>query len=87
MHIYYMTKTISDKLEDEVVKNNINKKEEALRESKRLIQQIDLRKNELEQERAIIIKSTAQFAHFLQYNAISPFNDSYKGYIEYLITR
>ncbi|XP_044271283.1 uncharacterized protein LOC123015565 [Tribolium madens] len=87
MHVYYLTKTKDGKIVDDVVKNNINQKEEALRERQRLIGEIDRRKRELEEEREAIIKSTAQFAHFLQHNAISPFNDSYKGYIEYLISR
>ncbi|RZC34101.1 uncharacterized protein BDFB_010065 [Asbolus verrucosus] len=87
MHVYYMTKTVDDKIVDEVVKNNIHQKEAAVCEAQRLIREIDRRKSELEQERDVIIKSTAQFAHFLQHNAITPFNDSYKTYIEYLITR
>nr|XP_008197555.1 PREDICTED: uncharacterized protein LOC659539 isoform X2 [Tribolium castaneum] len=87
MHVYYLTKTIDDKVVDSVVKDNINQKEQALREGQRLIGEIDRRKRELEEEREAIIKSTAQFAHFLQHNAIAPFNDSYKGYIEYLISR
>jgi GTP-binding protein EngB required for normal cell division len=87
MHVYYLTKTVDDQIVDDVVKNNIHRKEEALQESQRLMREIDRRKEELEGERKIIIESTAQFAHFLQHNAISPFNDSYKAYIEYLITR
>lgn len=82
-----MTKTVDKKIEDEIVKMNINQKEAAVLEARRLMGEIDKRKQTLESERDTIIKSTAQFAHFLQQNAISPFNDSYKSYIEYLIKR
>jgi GTP-binding protein EngB required for normal cell division len=87
MHVYYLTTTVAGQIVDDVVRNNIHKKVQAVQESQILIGKIDRRKGELEGEREVIIKSTAQFAHFLQHNAILPFNDSYKAYIEYLITR
>ncbi|KAH0821493.1 hypothetical protein GEV33_001298 [Tenebrio molitor] len=89
MHVYYLTKTCVVQIVDDVVKNNIHRKEEALQESQRLMREIDRRKEELEEEREVIIRSRAQFANFLQHNAIFPLipNDSYKAYIEYLITR
>ncbi|KAJ8910299.1 hypothetical protein NQ315_002461 [Exocentrus adspersus] len=55
--------------------------------SKTLINDISQRKEELEKEHGIIIKTCARFAHFLQNNAITPFSDSYKEYVEYLILR
>lgn len=82
-----MTKTVDKKIEDKIVKSNIHQKEAAVVEARRIMGEIDKRKSALEAERETIVKSTAQFAHFLQQNAISPFNDSYKSYIQYLIKR
>ena len=49
------------------------------------IQSLDQRKAKYEKEKEIIQGTMAKFAHFLQNNSISAYNDKYKEYIEYLI--
>lgn len=87
MHIYYMTKTKETTVKDDNVARNINSKEKVLESKRKLIKDIEKRKIELEIEHKVIIQTCAKFAHFLQNNAITPFSDSYKEYIEYLINR
>lgn len=87
MHIYYETETVNDKIEDENVRENITSKERALQETETLIKQMHDRKMELEREHNTIAHIAAKFAHFLQRNAITPFNDSYKEYMQHLIIR
>ncbi|XP_023311754.1 uncharacterized protein LOC111692176 [Anoplophora glabripennis] len=87
MHVYYMTKTVENKTVDKNVKQTIDSKEVLLQNARKLITDISRRKDELENEHNIIVRTCAKFAHFLQNNAIIPFSDSYKDYIEYLIMR
>lgn len=87
MHIYYMTITKEGTVRDDNIAKNIDTKEKVLASKKKLISDIKIKKDELDMEHQTIIKTCAKFAHFLQNNAITPFSDSYKEYIEYLITR
>ncbi|XP_023309902.1 uncharacterized protein LOC108905327 [Anoplophora glabripennis] len=87
MHIYYLSKTVENKVVDKNIQKNINNKTAVLENCQMLIKHISTRKNELDEEHNIITKTCAKFAHFLQNNTITPFSDSYKEYIEYLITR
>lgn len=82
-----MTKTKDATIKDDNVAKNINSKEKALDRKRKLIQEIEIRKAEFDGEQNIIVKTCAKFATFLENNAITPFSDSYKEYIEYLITR
>ncbi|RZC40591.1 hypothetical protein BDFB_005023, partial [Asbolus verrucosus] len=87
MHVYYITKPIEDNVVDDIVKQNIDTKERACKEKEKLMKKITQRRKELEAEHKVIVEIIAKFAHFLQQNAITPFNDSYKEYIEHVITR
>lgn len=87
MHIYYLTKTVENKVVDKNILKNINNKKTLLENTQKLINNISIRKKELDKEHKIITQTCAKFAHFLQNNAITPFSDSYQEYIEYLITR
>ncbi|KAL1497314.1 hypothetical protein ABEB36_008298 [Hypothenemus hampei] len=87
MHVYYETKKKNGKKMDPTVSQNINNKESAIANTKRIIASIKQRKEQLENELAIIIRSNAKFAYFLSNNAITAFNDSYETYIQYLIHR
>ncbi|KAJ8966649.1 hypothetical protein NQ314_003416 [Rhamnusium bicolor] len=87
MHIYYMTKTKEIREIDPNVQKNVDNKGKVIENANKLIEDIIKRKMEFEKEHDVIVKSCAQFAHFLQNNAITPFNDSYKDYINYLIIR
>ena len=87
MHIYYETETFENKIEDKNVLKNITCKEDAAKEKQKIINQMLNHKEQLETEHKYIIKCSAEFAHFLQQNAITPMNDSLKEYVKYLITR
>ncbi|KAL3268004.1 hypothetical protein HHI36_007137 [Cryptolaemus montrouzieri] len=87
MHIYYMTEKFDDKKIDASVQSRINSSEKALAEAERIINEIKKRKTELESEKDVIINCAVKFASFLQANAITPFNDAYRKYIEYMIIR
>ncbi|KRT81129.1 50S ribosome-binding GTPase [Oryctes borbonicus] len=83
MHIYYMTETYEDQIDNEGVKAQIKDREAAINIMKTLIANMESRKAHYENEMDTIIKTIAKFAYFLQRNLISPYNDAYKGYIEY----
>lgn len=87
MHIYYESETYDDRIDDQSVKSQIQTREAAIKETQKLIAKLEGRKLDYEKEKDTIIKTMARFAHFLQRNAIAPYNDSYKAYIEYLIDR
>ncbi|KAK9880706.1 hypothetical protein WA026_013032 [Henosepilachna vigintioctopunctata] len=87
MHIYYESKTVDKTIENDNVKQKINSKEELMNEKKKVIAEIKQIKLELEIEHKTIIHYIAKFANFLQHNAITPYNDVYREYIEYLIDR
>nr|XP_023028421.1 uncharacterized protein LOC111516499 [Leptinotarsa decemlineata] len=87
MHVYYMTETKEVKEKDSNIEQNINSKEEVMDNVRKLIENMETKKEELDSEHHIIINTSARFAHFLQNNAITPFSDSYKEYIEYLINQ
>ncbi|CAG9817267.1 unnamed protein product, partial [Phaedon cochleariae] len=86
-HIYYTTEVKDIQEVDHNVEKNINDKTKMVEEAEKLIKSITTKKEELDTEHHIIVTTCARFAHFLQSNAITPFNDSYKEYIEYLINR
>ncbi|KAF2891786.1 hypothetical protein ILUMI_14387, partial [Ignelater luminosus] len=87
MHIYYQSFTYEDNIVDDNVRSQITTKENAKRAAENLIREIKQRRAEYEKEQNIIIKNTAKFAHFLQNNAITAYNDAYQSYLEYLIDR
>ncbi|KAI4461232.1 50s ribosome-binding gtpase [Holotrichia oblita] len=87
MHIYYTSETYDDRINDEGVKAQIKNTETALNEKRKHVAKLESRKASYEKEKDTIIKTMAKFAYFLQRNAIAPYNDSYKAYLEYLIDR
>ncbi|KAF2903724.1 hypothetical protein ILUMI_02432 [Ignelater luminosus] len=87
MHIYYQSFTYEDNIVDENVRSQISTKENAKSAAEKVIREIEQRRKEYESEQDTIIKSTAKFAHFLQNNAITAYNDAYQSYLEYLIDR
>ncbi|KAL1497317.1 hypothetical protein ABEB36_008299 [Hypothenemus hampei] len=87
MHVYYETEKKSIQKIDPTISQNIDTKEAAIENTKRVIVSIKQRKEQLENELAIIIRNNAKFAYFLSNNAITVFNDSYATYINYLIQR
>nr|CAI5858609.1 unnamed protein product [Callosobruchus analis] len=87
MHVYYLTREKEDQIVDENVIRGIKTKEEAQQRAQYLISKMDIRQDELEREHKFIVRCSARFAHFLENNAITPFSDSYKAYIKYLLDR
>lgn len=87
MHIYYMIQKFDDKKLDTNIQNKITTSEKGMAEAKRIIANIKQRKTELELEKDVIVDCAAKFAGFLQCSAITPFNDAYRKYINYMIFR
>ncbi|XP_050510540.1 uncharacterized protein LOC126887194 isoform X1 [Diabrotica virgifera virgifera] len=87
MHVYYLTKTVQKEEVDENIQRNITSKEDLIKSKQLVIRNIEVKHSELHNEHQVVVEACAKFAHFLQNNAITPFNDSYKEYIEYLVNR
>lgn len=87
MHVYYLTKVKEDREIDSNIQKNIQSKEKVIENATKLLKSIELKKVDLESEHQIILTCCAKFAHFLQNNAITPYNDGYAEYIKYLIDR
>lgn len=86
-HIYYQSRAVQERLEDANIKSQLKNKESAKAAVEQLIRDIERRSTEFEEEQEMISKSTAKFAHFLQNNAITPYNDAYEYFLEYTIDR
>lgn len=86
-HIYYESHLVKTEIESESVKIQLKNKQDAQAAIEEFIRDIERRFAEYEEERDIISKSTAKFAHFLQNNAITPYNDAYECFLEYTIDR
>ncbi|KAK4872829.1 hypothetical protein RN001_014858 [Aquatica leii] len=87
MHVYYETETFEKKLEDEFVKTKIMTEQQASRSVQTLTSNLSNRFTKLIEEKDTITKTTAKFACFLKTNAITPYNDAYEAYLQYLIDR
>ncbi|KAK9731258.1 hypothetical protein QE152_g13862 [Popillia japonica] len=87
MHIYYETQPYNYQAEDKSVAKNIAQNKVDMQDIENKIRELEARNNEYRNEIMIIQESMAKFAHFLKNNAITPYNDTYKKYIEYLIDR
>ncbi|KAI4462504.1 50s ribosome-binding gtpase [Holotrichia oblita] len=87
MHIYYKTEPYNYQAEDPGVKKNIEKNKVDMQDIENKIQELNARNVEYRNEMETIQESMAKFAHFLKNNAITPYNDTYQKYIEYLIDR
>uniref|UniRef100_A0A6P7GUE3 Uncharacterized protein LOC114346593 n=1 Tax=Diabrotica virgifera virgifera TaxID=50390 RepID=A0A6P7GUE3_DIAVI len=85
MHVYYLTKPVEKQEVDENIQRNITSKEDLIKSKQQVIRDIEVKHSELHNEHQVVVEICAKFAHFLQNNAITPFSDSYKEYIEYLI--
>ncbi|KAF2898089.1 hypothetical protein ILUMI_08089 [Ignelater luminosus] len=87
LHIYYITETYEDKIVDVNIDSQISKDKIEVGTVEAKIKEIKDRSKEYKTEEETIIKTIAKFAHFLQNNAITPYNDAYKQYMEYLIDK
>lgn len=87
MHIYFETEQYTDREIDKKVDADIKKKEEIVRDITAFINRLQTQKRALEGEKDIVQKSMAKFAHFLSNNAITPYNDKYQEFIQYLIEK
>jgi GTPase SAR1 family protein len=85
MHVVKCTRVIENNIVNEKVHNEIRTKEDAKREREKMIKELNERCESLSREKDTAIKLVAKFAHFLKTNAITPYNDSFKDYLEHLI--
>jgi hypothetical protein len=84
-HIYYTTKEVEKKVKDINVVSKLRTRESAKRETEEMVNQLQKRIEVSRNEKSIITKSTAKFAHFLNTNAITPYNDSFEEYLKHSI--
>lgn len=87
MHIYYATKLTEVKVVDKNVNLQIKDREGAALSAKQILESMEKLQTKHKNEQKSILQVTAKFAVFLKNNAISPYNDAYKAYIEFLIDR
>lgn len=87
MHVYYTSTTVEKRIENTNSVSNITDKEKLIEEAKQFIEDMVRRKEEFTMEHKTIVQSCARFTHFLEQNAITTFNDCYKEYLQYLISR
>lgn len=85
MHIYYDTEEYERRETDENLKSAIQTKESLSQSIQTKISEVDERRGVLVEEKRVITKMTAKFAHFLKNYAIAPYNDAFEGYLEHLI--
>jgi GTPase SAR1 family protein len=85
MHIYKNTRIEETQRTNVDVSKKIDNIEDAQKERQKTITYLSNECTELNSEKEIIINITAKFANFLKNNAIVPFNDSFKDYLEHLI--
>ena len=86
LHIRYETRVVTRELKDESVQQKITNKEEAKKAMQTLVNDLNVRINEMNAEKKTITDCLVRFAHFLSQNAITAFNDAYEHYLNYLIT-
>ncbi len=72
-------------VKDDKINTKITTKESPKREAERMVREIQEKCTKLENEKQLITKTTAKFAHFLNTNAIAPYNDSFEEYLMHLI--
>ncbi|GJQ75236.1 hypothetical protein Trydic_g9835 [Trypoxylus dichotomus] len=85
MHISFTTEPYMSREINMKVNADIKKKEEFVRQIEDAINDLKNQKLTLETEKRTVQQSMAKFAHFLNNNAIVPYNDKYQEYIQYLI--
>ena len=86
MHITYTTTIVEEKFISEDSQRLINEKGSEKEKKEEFLKQLEIKIDELEDERMMIMKSAASFATFMKENALIPFNDSFDEYLDMLIT-
>jgi hypothetical protein len=86
-HIYYTTKEVMKKVEDINVVSKLRTRESAKRETEEMVNQLRKRIEVLRNEKDVIFKTTEKFTHFLNTNAITPYNDSFEEYLKHSIEK
>ena len=85
MHITYTLKVDQEEFLSDEVQANINSiKDEKLKKDA-LKTELTNNTKELEEEREFIMECATNFGSFLKYNAMVPYNDAFKDYIDMLI--
>jgi hypothetical protein len=82
---YYKTTLVIKSGVDITVHQDIKSLEDERKKSESIIDDIHDRCEDLNDEREFITKCTAKFSHYLANNAIVPYDDSFKSYMEHLI--
>lgn len=85
LHIYYESLLIPVEVEDQSVKDALDKDLSAAQLKKNMINDRKAKIEKFEEELKEIEKASVKFACFLKRNAITPYNDGMEQYLNYLI--
>jgi DNA repair exonuclease SbcCD ATPase subunit len=85
MHITYDSCEVPAKTVDEDIKKQIEQKQAAIKIIELHNEKLNARVKQLEEEKIRLTSAGAQFASFLQLNAIAPFNDAMADYLDHMI--
>jgi len=85
MHIYYEMEEMDVLVEDSAVKDLIAQKADGKALIRQSIKTLEKRSEDLLKEKEFLTKSVARFAIFLKNNAIAPYNDAFKDYLQHFI--
>ena len=82
MHITYTTKVVQKEFLSEEVQETIRSKEDFKAKKDAAVNELTKNIEELEEEKHRIMNCASQFGSFLKHNALIPYNDAFKDYIE-----
>ncbi|GAB6028998.1 hypothetical protein CHUAL_004787 [Chamberlinius hualienensis] len=85
IHKYYGIREVAEKVIDKVVKTQLDSATNASKRANEILIQTKNRIADYTEEKIIVTKSMATFAHFLSNNAIICYNDAFIKYINYRI--
>ena len=87
MHILYDQIRTEIRVKNESVKHNIESQSDLRKEKETAIKDLESRVAKLEEEKKKIIEIAGKFACFLKKHAITPYNDCFGDYLDYLIDK
>ncbi|CAG8461512.1 689_t:CDS:2 [Ambispora leptoticha] len=85
MHIRYETKTVIKNILDPKIKKQIYENKTDQERKQAIVEQSEVRCQQLEKEKETMEKIIQKLAQFLRENAIIPFNDAYVDYLDLTI--
>jgi hypothetical protein len=82
---WYETRTVIENIQNEDVMETIRTTKDAVKASQVILEKLKLEIQELNEEGDCVQSATSKFAVFLKRRAITPYNDAFEDYLDYLI--